>query len=88
MLAFREQKLEVLKLQAVIAAKQQEEEERELRAAEEREQKRRAQQHKQVSLPWMQCVMICGKCLIVPVSFLSSRLQKGGGVEFCIGLNI
>lgn len=47
-LAFREQKLEVLKLQAVIVAKQQEEEERELRAAEEREQKHRAQQHKQI----------------------------------------
>ncbi|KAJ7391764.1 hypothetical protein OS493_016051 [Desmophyllum pertusum] len=47
-LAFREQKLEALKLQAVIAAKQQEEEEEELRAAEEKERKRRDQEHKQV----------------------------------------
>lgn len=47
-LAFREEKLEALKLQAVIAAKQQEEEEQELRAAEERERKRRDHQHKQI----------------------------------------
>ena len=47
-LAFREQKLEALKLQAAIAAKQQEEEEEQLRAAEEKERKRRDHQHKQV----------------------------------------
>lgn len=50
MLAFREQKLEALKLQTIIAAKQQEQEEQALRAAEERERKRRDHQHKQVSL--------------------------------------
>ena len=47
-LAFREQKLEALKLQAAIAAQQQEEEEEQLRAAEEKERKRRDMQHKQV----------------------------------------
>ena len=47
-LAFREQKLEALKLQAAIAAQQQEEEEEQLRAAEEKEKKRRDMQHKQV----------------------------------------
>lgn len=47
-LAFREQKLEALKLQAAIAAQQQEEEEEKLRAAEEKERKRRDMQHKQV----------------------------------------
>ena len=52
-LAFREEKLEALKLQAVIAAKQQEEEEQELRAAEERERKRRDHQHKQVWLAFV-----------------------------------
>ena len=53
MLAFREQKLEALKLQAAIAAKQQEEAEREIRAAEEKEQKRRDHQRKQVWLHWL-----------------------------------
>lgn len=48
-LAFREQKLEALKLQAAIAAQKQEEEEEQLRAAEEKERKRRDMQHKQVS---------------------------------------
>lgn len=47
-LAFREQKLEALKLQAVIAAKQQVEEEEQLRAAEERERKCRDKKHRQV----------------------------------------
>jgi len=47
-LAFREQKLEALKLQAAIAAKQQEEAEREIRTAEEKEQKRRDHQRKQI----------------------------------------
>lgn len=47
-LAFREQKLEALKLQAAIAAKEQEKEEKELRAAEAREQKRRDLQQKQI----------------------------------------
>lgn len=47
-LAFREQKLEALKLQTIIAAKQQEQEEQALRAAEERERKRRDHQHKQI----------------------------------------
>jgi len=47
-LAFREQKLEALKLQAAIAAQEQEEEEEQLRAAEEKERKRRDMQHKQV----------------------------------------
>ena len=47
-LAFREQKLEALKLQAAIAAKQQEEEEEQLRAAEERERKLRDKKHRQV----------------------------------------
>ena len=50
MLAFREQKLEALKLQTIIAAKQLEQEEQALRAAEERERKRRDHQHKQVWL--------------------------------------
>lgn len=45
-LAFREQKLEALKLQAAIAAKQQEEEEEQLRAAEERERKLRDKKHR------------------------------------------
>ena len=48
MLAFREQKLEALMLQAAIAAQQQEEEEEQLRAAEEKERKHRDMQHKQV----------------------------------------
>lgn len=47
-LAFREQKLEALKLQAAIAAQQQEEEEEKLQAAEEKERKHRDMQHKQV----------------------------------------
>lgn len=47
-LAFREQKLEALRLQAAIAAQQQEEEEEQLRAAEEKEKKRRDMQHKQI----------------------------------------
>ena len=47
-LAFREQKLEALKLQAAIAAKQQEEKEEQLRAAEERERKLRDKKHRQV----------------------------------------
>lgn len=47
-LAFREQKLEALKLQAAIAAKQQEEEEEQLRAAEERERKLRDKKHRQI----------------------------------------
>lgn len=47
-LAFREQKLEALKLQAAIAAQQQEEEEEKLRAAEEKERKRRDMQHKKI----------------------------------------
>lgn len=47
-LAFREQKLEALKLQAAIAEKQQEEEEEQLRAAEERERKLRDKKHRQV----------------------------------------
>ena len=50
MLAFCEQKLEALKLQAAIAAKEQEKEEKELRAAEAREQKRRDLQQKQVCI--------------------------------------
>ena len=52
-LAFREEKLEALKLQAAIAAKEQEEEENRLRAAEEKERKRRDIQQKQV----------CSKCM-------------------------
>ena len=47
-LAFREEKLEALKLQAAIAAKEQEEEENRLRAAEEKERKRRDLQRRQV----------------------------------------
>lgn len=47
-LAFREEKLEALKLQAAIAAKEQEEEENRLRAAEEKERKRRDLQRRQI----------------------------------------
>lgn len=47
-LAFREEKLEALKLQAAIAAKMQEEEENRLRAAEEKERKRRDLQRRQI----------------------------------------
>ena len=47
-LAFREEKLEALKLQAAIAAKEQEVEENRLRAAEEKERKRRDLQRRQV----------------------------------------
>ncbi|XP_029207917.2 coiled-coil domain-containing protein 148-like [Acropora millepora] len=47
-LAFREEKLEALKLQAAIAAKEQEEEEHRLRAAEEKERKRRDLQRRQI----------------------------------------
>ena len=47
-LAFREEKLEALKLQAAIAAKEQEEEENRLRVAEEKERKHRDLQRRQV----------------------------------------
>lgn len=47
-LAFREEKFEALKLQAVIAAKEQEEEQIRLRVAEEKERKRRDLQRRQI----------------------------------------